>query len=81
MVTLVADKLRRQWLWKVYLLETNGIRQLERKQAQIILNIILQILTPEQTSARETSTTIKGMSLICSCSDLASVPMIVSEMM
>jgi len=39
-------------------LETNCIRQLGRKQAQIILIIILQILTAEQTSARETHATI-----------------------
>ena len=65
-------------------LETNCIRQLERKQAQIIVAIILQILTTEQTSARETHATIKGMNismttLICSRSDHASVPMIVNE--
>ena len=44
-------------------LETNGTRQLERRQAQIILTIILQILTAEQTSAMETHAIIKGMSI------------------
>jgi len=62
------------------LLETNCIRQLEMKQAHIILSIVLQILTAEQGRARKTWATNKGMgiSLICSCS--AGVPMIVSEM-
>ena len=64
------------WYWRLIAQE---------KQAQIILTIILHILTAEQTSARETHATIKSMSismttLICSCSDFASVPVIVSEM-
>jgi len=32
-VTLVADKLRRQWLWEVYFGIRDYIRQLEKKQA------------------------------------------------
>ena len=51
-------------------LETNCIKQLEGKQAQIILIIILQILTAEQTFARETHAIITGKS----------IPMIVNEM-
>jgi len=41
-------------------LETNGIRQVERKQAQNTLIIVLQILTTEQMSARESPATIKA---------------------
>jgi len=45
-VTLVADNLKRQWFWVVYFgLETNCIKQLERKLVQIILQELLQILT------------------------------------
>jgi len=41
----VADQLRRQWLSEVYLvLETNGTRQLERKQGQIISLTIMGTL-------------------------------------
>jgi len=38
-VTLVADRLRRQWLWEI--LETNCIRQFERHLAQIIALTIM----------------------------------------
>ena len=66
-------------------LETNGIRQLERKQTWIMSTVILQILTAKQTSECELPATIKDMSipmstLICSFSDLTSVSMIVIEM-
>ena len=49
------------------MLETNCTRQLERKQAQIILTIIV---TAEQTSARETLATIKGMSISMTLFDM-----------
>ena len=64
-------------------LETNCIRKWERKQAQIIT--ILQILKTKQISAWESSAAIKGKlyfhgNLKCTCSNLADVPRIVSEM-
>jgi len=53
-VTLVADKLRSSGCERFTLaLETTCTRQIERKQAQIIFTIILQILTAKQTSARQ----------------------------
>jgi len=63
-VTMVAGKLRGGGCERFTLvLETTCTRQIERKQAQIIFTITLQILTAKQTSARETYATIKDMSI------------------
>jgi len=61
-VTLVADKLKRQWVQRVYF--GNCIRQLERTLAQIMLRrrlttTILDMLTTKQTSVRELHAVIK----------------------
>ena len=44
-------------------LETNGIRQLERKQSWNMSTIILLILAAKQTSEWESPATIKDMSI------------------
>jgi len=62
--TLVADKLKRQCFERfTVVLETNGIRQLERKQGWNVSTIILQILAAKQTSEWESPATIKDMSI------------------
>ena len=66
-VTLVADKLKRQWLCIVYF--TNCIRQPERKLHFLQL-LLVDIVTPDHASLKEITPACISKSMPCSHSNL-----------